>query len=483
MGKPVKVLVVDDEVAVCNFFQFLLAEKGYEVVTAYSGKELLAKLLMHTFTLAFVDLRLTDTDGIKILEQLKVQQPDCRVIIMTGYSTVKTAVDAIKLGAYDYIEKPFDDITDLEQLIATALEDHQKASLPIEGFVEELQKNGIICSPNSPLLNTLTLAKRIAAKNITVLIQGETGVGKEVVARYLHSQSLRATNPFIAVNCAAFTENLLESELFGHEKGSFTGATGVRKGIFQIANGGTLLLDEVGDASSAIQVKLLRVLENGEFLPVGGEKFKKSDVRVIAATNVPLKDAVANKHFREDLFYRLNVVTLDIPPLRERICDIELLVRHFMCKFYGLENGEALKIEPAAFERLLHYPWPGNVRELANVMARATALAEKGIITAETLPDQLRFPGDHKSYAQLHLSAGEDVEEIVQEFSSILGERLAQLPIDLNDLSKKLKHAQYAIIKRVVQEGLARVQGNRVEAAHQMNCTIRVLRYYLNERD
>lgn len=480
MTEQVKVLVVDDEREVCNFFRFLLAERGYQVVTAQSGKEVTAKLPLQSYDLALVDLRLPDTDGIKILDQIKSVQRQCRVIIMTGYSSVRTAVDAIRLGAFDYIEKPFEELEELETLIDSALAVSQVSPRQNNRLVEELTSNGIICSINSPLLDTLTLGKRIASKNITVLIQGETGVGKEVVARYIHSQSPRSHRPFIAVNCAAFTESLLESELFGHEKGSFTGANSVRQGIFQIANGGTLFLDEIGDASPAIQAKLLRVLESGEFLPVGAERFKRTDVRVIAATNVSLAEAVELKNFREDLFYRLNVVTLDIPPLRDRKSDIELLLNHFARKFSSYEDGEEIKIDPAAVEVLVDYPWPGNVRELANVMARAAALAEGGLISKDSLSDQIKFPGAGK--IKLPSSTMDNMEEIIDHFAKAMGDHLAVMSLDLNELTKKLKDAQYAITKRVVQEGLARAKGNRAQAAENMNCTTRVLRYYLNER-
>ena len=482
MKRQVNVLVVDDEAEVCNFFTFLLADQGYRVSTAYTGQEMLQQLSSHTFALAMVDLRLPDTDGLKLLEQIKARQPQCQVILMTGYSTVKTAVEAIKLGAYDYVEKPFEELTDLERLIESALKETD--CLPAQRnlqMVEELANSGIICCQDSPLIKVLDLAKRIANKNITVLIQGETGVGKEVLARYLHSQSPRANHPFIAVNCAAFTENLLESELFGHEKGSFTGAQSARKGIFQIAKGGTLFLDEIGDASPGIQVKLLRVLESGEYLPVGGEKFQRTDIRVIAATNQPLAEAVAARKFREDLYYRLNVVTLEIPPLRERPCDIELLADHFARKLSYSEAAETVLIQPEALTSLLRYPWPGNVRELANVMARAVALADQGKITAETLPEMLI---NQRQEGTLGLSrlVGEDMGQIIDHFSQLVADNLAPKTVDLNELTRRLKEAQYYITKRIVQEGLIRAAGNRMQAAKEMNCTTRVLRYYLNER-
>ncbi|SHK06459.1 sigma-54-dependent transcriptional regulator [Desulforamulus aeronauticus] len=482
MKRQINVLVVDDEVEVCNFFVFLLDDKGYHVSTAYTGQEMLQQLNRQSFDLALVDLRLPDTDGLKLLEQIKAKQSQCQVIIMTGYSTVKTAVDAIKLGAYDYVEKPFEEITDVERLIEAALKETEcMSNQKHTHMVEELADNGFICCQDSPLIKILDLAKKIANKNLTVLIQGETGVGKEIVARYIHSQSPRANNPFIAVNCAAFTENLLESELFGHEKGSFTGAQSARKGIFQIANGGTLFLDEIGDASPGIQVKLLRVLESGEYLPVGGEKFQRTDIRVIAATNLPLAEAVASKKFREDLYYRLNAVILEIPPLRERLCDIELLAYYFARKLPYLDAREDVLIQPETLKMLFNYPWPGNVRELANVMARAVVLAERGKITTDTLPDIIINQRKQETPG-LPWLAGEDTGEIIEHFSQVVADNLASLPVDLNDLTRRLKEAQYYIIRRIVQEALARAQGNREQAAREMNCTTRVLRYYLNER-
>ena len=298
MSNKPRFLVVDDEREVCNFFSYLLKNKGYEVETANTGKETLDKLASFQFNVALVDLKLPDNDGLNILKIIKEKQPECEVIIITGYSTVKSAVEAIQLGAFDYVEKPFVDIEEMEMLLEKALNVHTELE-KLDKFQEEY---GFVVGKNPKMLRLIAAAQKIAKKNITVLIQGETGTGKEVLARYIHAVSHRSERPFLAFNCGAFTETLLESELFGHEKGSFTGAGSRKKGIFELAHRGTLFLDEIDSASSAIQVKLLRVLESGEFLRVGGEELCKVDVRIIAATNANLQLKVENNQFRVDLF-------------------------------------------------------------------------------------------------------------------------------------------------------------------------------------
>jgi len=300
---------------------------------------------------------------------------------MTGYSTVKTAVTAMQRGAYEYLEKPFDDIGEIEALIARAVA-HGEPGLQGEQAREEWADVASAVGfqvGGSPLMRRLvSLAYKVAGKNINVLIQGKTGTGKEVLARFIHAASNRAEAAFIPVNCGALPENLLESELFGHERGAFTGANQTRRGIFELANHGTLLLDEIGDASPMIQVKLLRVLETGEFMRVGGERPIKTDVRVIAATNVDLEEAIREKTFREDLFYRLNVVRLEIPSLQQRSEDVPMLVEHFARLF----NPRA-RVSAAAMRLLQNHSWPGNIRELANVMRRAVVMC----------PDETILPG------------------------------------------------------------------------------------------
>ena len=319
MKRP-EVLVIDDEVEVTTFFEYYLREeRNYSVAVANSGKQARKQIQSKKFDLALVDLKLPDTDGISLLKEIKEVSPDCEVVIITGYSTIKSAVEAMKLGAFDYLEKPFDELDELDHLLDRIIKLKTNRHLYISSQLERLASEfGIILSDNSSLKDVLLLAQKVADKRISVLVGGETGTGKELVARFIHANSLRAKQPFLGINCGALTETLLESELFGHEKGAFTGAQGIRRGIFELADGGTLFLDEVGEATPGIQVKLLRVLETGEFYRVGGEKPVKTDVRIIAATNKDLWEAVKEKRFREDLFFRLDVLSLTVPPLRER---------------------------------------------------------------------------------------------------------------------------------------------------------------------
>jgi two-component system NtrC family response regulator len=332
-----------------------------------------------------VDLKLPDTDGLTLLKHIKTRQPACEVIIMTGFSTIKTAVQAMQLGAYEYLEKPFEDIKLIERLIEKA------TAVSCQGRKEEEEEWGELAKSigflvgNCPDMRRLvSLAYKIAPKDISVLIQGETGTGKEVLARFIHTASVRADQMFIPINCGALADNLLESELFGHERGSFTGAGNMRRGIFEMANKGTLFLDEIGEASLAIQVKLLRVLETGEFMRLGGEKQIHCDVRVISASNVDLEDAMLQREFREDLFYRLNVVKLVIPPLRSRAEDIPMLAKYFVKQF-----NPTLTLSEEILELLCQYDWPGNIRELSNTLRQAVALCDGKVILPEHFPGKL----------------------------------------------------------------------------------------------
>lgn len=370
---PIPILVIDDEPDVCTFFRRLLGRRGYEVVTAGNLSEAQRAIEGREFQVAMVDLKLTDTDGLTLLRLIKARQPGCEVIIMTGFSTVKTAVTAIQLGAYEYLEKPFEEIGQVEALIAKAAAHGRGAGAPPanEEWEETARAVGFRVGASPAMRRLVSLAYKIAGKNINVLIQGKTGAGKEVLARFIHAASSRADQPFIPVNCGALPENLLESELFGHERGAFTGASNTRRGIFELANRGTLFLDEIGEASPNIQVKLLRVLETGEITRVGGEKPIKTDVRVISATNVDLEDAIREKTFREDLFFRLNVVRLEVPSLSSRREDIPLLAEYFV-----RQQNPSLALAPATLRLLCDYPWPGNIRELSNTLRRAAALCE-----------------------------------------------------------------------------------------------------------
>lgn len=385
-----KILIIDEDYKVGGFFRELLQNEGFTITVAVNGAEANKYLNEASFNVAVVDLKLPDGDGLALLQQIKSLQPRCEVIIMTGPRATRAALKAMQLGAFDYLEKPFDiDRDGVERLILKAVE-YGKRGKNAQSFNAEwssiAEGIGFQVGTSQAMLKLVSTAYKVAKKNVSVLIQGETGTGKEVLARFIHAASNRADKIFIPVNCGALPENLLESELFGHEKGSFTGAANLRKGIFELSNGGTLFLDEVGESSLPIQVKLLRVLETGEFLRVGGEKRVKTDVRVISATNRDLEQSIIDKTFREDLFYRLDVVRLELPPLRERRNDIPLLVEYFVKKL----NPE-IYISIDTMNLLCNYTWPGNIRELANTISQAVALCDDGIVLPEHLNKKLRL--------------------------------------------------------------------------------------------
>jgi two-component system NtrC family response regulator len=448
---PTQVLIIDDEADVCTFFRRLLNRAGYGVTTASNKPQALKALETERFNVALVDLKLPDTDGLTLLKAIKERQPNCEVIIMTGYSTVKTAVAAMQLGAYEYLEKPFDDIREIEKLVAKAAGAGANRLLgedAKEDWAEVAQGVGFRVGTAPAMKQMVSLAHKVAGKNISILIQGKTGTGKEVLARFIHAASERAGQPFIPVNCGALPENLLESELFGHERGAFTGANQTRRGIFELANHGTLLLDEIGDATPQIQVKLLRVLETGEFMRVGGESSIKTDVRVIAATNVDLEQAIREKSFREDLFYRLNVVRLEIPPLNARSEDIPLLAEHFVRQL-----NRNLKISPEAVRLMQQYAWPGNIRELANVMRRAVVICHGDTILPEDLGGT--FLCGPSGPGRAVVSGGESaVEELL--LRQVQGKDLEQMGSEeLQRLLASLHEAQSGVLAAMAKKGIA----------------------------
>jgi len=483
--KKPEILVIDDEVEVGTFFQYYFQEeKGYPVAVANSGSRARALLCEKAFDIAFVDLKLPDTDGITLLKEIREIIPDCVVIIMTGYSTVKSAVEAMKLGAFDYLDKPFDELEELDALLERALQSVNNKQWFIHDELDKLAAEfSIIMAEDSPLKDLLLLCKKIATRKISVLIEGETGTGKEVLARFIHANSLRSGSPFISVNCGALTESLLESELFGHEKGAYTGSQGVRHGIFELANNGTLFLDEIGDASLSIQVKLLRVLETGEFFRVGGEKLLKTDVRVMAATNKNLRDAVRDKLFREDLLYRLDVVNLHIPPLCERRMDILPLVRYFIDKNLREEEKHLnIRFNNQAMNLLQSYSWPGNVRELSNVVARALVLRSGNLVGSESLPRHVVFHGE-EDFLVKHLGTETIIDEMLRDWSQrLLKVILSKGIIDFMELEKKLEQEAAWISRCVIEETLVKTGNNRTKAAKALNISPRVLRYYRNEK-
>jgi len=451
----IQVLIIDDETDVCTFFRRLLTRKGYGVVTASSEPEALRALGEKSFNVAMVDLKLPDTDGLTLLQAIKARQPACEVIIMTGYSTIKTAVTAMQLGAYEYLEKPFDNIEEIEALIEKAATHGltlQEGGDAGEEWFEVAQAVGFQVGTSPAMKRLVSLTHKIANKNVTVLIQGNTGTGKEVLARFIHATSGRADQAFIPVNCGALPENLLESELFGHEKGAFTGAAQPRRGIFELANRGTLLLDEIGDASPQIQVKLLRVLETGEFMRVGGEKPIRTDVRVIAATNVDLEQAIREKTFREDLYYRLNVVRLEIPPLRSRADDIPQLAEHFVRQL-----NPDFRISSQALHLLQGYNWPGNIRQLANVMRRAVVMCSGDTILPEHLESSLLSGASGAAEDRSSLAAGEGGSLSLKRFleQSPRAEDIQKLtPEELQGMLDSLRSLETRLVSAMGEMGL-----------------------------
>lgn len=393
MGETMKIklLIVDDEQDALELMKELFVQHGYDVFTATNGLEALRLLPDAEPDIIISDLVMPEMDGMKLLEIVHEKYPNIIIIMMTAHGTIETAVEAMKKGAKDYIMKPLR----LDELLAKVENFSQIKSLQKENEIlrEKLERKfhfQNIIGKNKKMLEIFELIKDIAQTSSTVLIRGESGTGKELIANSIHFNSERAKKPFIKVNCAVLNENLLESELFGHVKGAFTGAIKDKIGRFEMANHGTIFLDEIGDISPNMQLKLLRVLQEGEFERVGGTDTIKVDVRVIAATNKNLEEAMRKGEFRQDLYYRLNVIPIFVPPLRERRDDIPLLVDYFIDRFSTLFNKTIRGISEEALQALINYDWPGNIRELENVIERAIVLIKNDIISTKDLPDYIQ---------------------------------------------------------------------------------------------
>src|SRR4051794_1233108 len=378
-----RILIADDQEMMRDSLAGILAREGHEVVATGDGATAVGRLQGARFDLLITDLKMPKMTGIELLGEAKRLRPEMPVVLMTAFASVQTAVEAMKLGAYDYIQKPFDG-DEIKHLVDRTLEHSRliKENQALRTVVAEQQNAPRpLISSGSAMGEVKRKIELVAKSSATVLIRGESGTGKEVVARAIHAASERRERPMLAVNCAALSENLLESELFGHEKGAFTGADKLRRGRFELADGGTLLLDEISEIAPALQAKLLRVLQENQFERVGSSVSQQVDVRVIATSNRDLAAAVSEGKFRQDLFYRLNVVPIDLPPLRQRADDIPELCRHFLHQIAKREKDAFRHIEPEAVRMLQHYPWPGNVRELQNIIERAVVLeTEPGVI-------------------------------------------------------------------------------------------------------
>jgi len=378
------ILIVDDEKNYLVVLEALLGPEGYEIMTSDKAQEALRLIQEADVDLVLTDMKMPGMTGMELLEETKKVKPEVPVIMMTAFGTIEMAVEAMKKHAHDYITKPFQN-EELKLTIRKALENYRlvKENRRLSEALSERHGYRNIVGKSKAMLKVYDLIAKVAQSKATVLITGPSGTGKELIAKAIHYESPRKDRAFVSVNCGALAETLLESELFGHEKGAFTGAIAMRKGRFELADGGTLFLDEIGDMSPPLQVKLLRVLQETEFERVGGTKTIKVDVRVLSASNRNLKEGVAAGSFREDLFYRLNVIHIEVPALRERMEDVRLLVNHFVEK-YG--NTKEIELTPQAWEALYTYSWPGNVRELENVIERAVVLNSGGKIDLKDLP-------------------------------------------------------------------------------------------------
>ena len=420
-----KVLVVDDERGMREFLTIMLQKEGYDVTSAGSGKEALEYIAQKAYDIVITDVRMPNITGVDVLKTVKECSPETVVIIVTAYASTETAVEAMKQGAYDYITKPFK-IEEIKLIIRNALEKRKlrEENLLLKRKIQEWTASGLIggiVGKSPAIVRIIEIMVKIADSPSNVLITGESGTGKELVARAIHNYSYRKDRPFVAINCSAIPEGLFESELFGHIKGAFTGAISAKEGLFETATGGTIFLDEIGDIPQNFQVKLLRVLEDKMVKRVGGNQDIKIDVRIVAATNKDLKKAVAEGSFREDLFYRLDVIPIEVPPLRERKEDIPLLVEHFVAKYCRIVGCEAKGVSPEAMQRLTAHVWNGNVRELENVLERAITLGSGPVIELKHVEEGLQRGLPHKKVLSVDIpSDGMDLEELLQNIEKDL---------------------------------------------------------------
>ncbi len=461
-GLP-KVLVADDEPNMEWLFRSSFGDE-FEISGARSGEEALERLAQERFDLVMLDLKLPGMDGMAVLKQIKQLHPKTPVVMMTAYGTVKTAVEAMKVGAHDYVTKPFD-VEELRMIMENSMKFGRLAH-EVEQLRDQLQekyhlKN--IVAVSEPMLAVFQLIEKVAPTDACVLIEGESGTGKELVARAIHWASPRRARPFLPVNCAALPENLLESELFGYEEGAFTGARRKKPGKFELADGGTIFLDEIGDLPKEMQAKVLRVLEDKEIERLGGTRRIPVDIRVVCATNRSLRAQMEKGEFREDLYYRLAVIPVWIPPLRERKADIPILAAHFLKAFSEEKGGRMHSISPEAMDLLRAHDWPGNVRELRNVIQQAAVLGEGGVLTPEMLPEHIRSLRGRSAATDAAGVTGSGVAAAVFGGTpqGTLRERLGEFMADHE--------------KRIIKDALEKCGGNRTRAAAMLGISRRSL--------
>jgi two-component system response regulator PilR (NtrC family) len=449
--KGARVLVVDDERSIREMLAIVLRREGHDVVIAEDGRTAIATLERGAVDLIICDIKMPDMSGVDVLRKAKEIDQDVVAMMITAFASTETAVEAMRLGACDYLTKPFD-VDELKMKVREKLEsrDLRRENVLLKRALGAKHEFSNMVGRSEKMVEIFSLIETISRTTSTVLISGESGTGKELVARAIHFNSLRRERPFVAVNCAAIADTLLESELFGHMRGSFTGAESNKKGLLEVADHGTVFLDEIADMSQALQVKVLRVLQERRFRRVGGLEEIEADIRIIAATNRDLVKAVAEGSFREDLFYRINVIPIQLPSLRERAEDIPLLAEHFLDKYRVQMRKQVTGISGEAVACLAAYDWPGNVRELENVIERAVALEQAPVILPASLPEAVRHPGRRAAPAAgLLPDSGFDLEEHVQE-----------------------------IERDYIAQALERAGGVQVKAAELLGMSFRSFRYY-----
>ncbi|MBI4683497.1 MAG: sigma-54-dependent Fis family transcriptional regulator [Nitrospirae bacterium] len=440
------ILVVDDEKSMREILEIFLKSEGYTVSVAENGEKAIEAVKKDIFDLIITDMKMPKVSGLELLKNVKQITPCTAVVIITAFGTTESAVEAMKLGAYDYIQKPFQ-MVDIRLVVKNAIE-KQKLQKDVSILKQQLKPPSLenIIGKSQSMQTLFSIISKTAESNASVLIIGESGTGKELVAKAIHSLSPRKDNHFVAINCAAIPEGLLESELFGHMKGAFTGAASNKQGLFEVANEGTLFLDEIGEMPMSLQAKLLRVIEGGTFRRVGGVSDLNVDVRIISATNKNLQDLIELQKFREDLYFRLNVLSVKIPPLRERRDDIPLLVAHFLEKF----SGNKKRFSKEAIELLKNYQWKGNVRELENITERMILLCDSEVIDVEHLPDEI--------------SSVSKAEKVV-------------VPAGGMDIEMLMENTEKAYLLKALEK----TNGVKTEAAKLLNLTFRSLRHKLKK--
>ena len=453
MKKVYNILVVDDDPIECNSIVELLKHEGYSVESASDGKIASGKLVQGFFDIVITDIKMPELTGFDLLKQVKQKYPETLVILITGYGQIEDAVTAIKLGAFDYITKPFNDNT-IRAIIKQAIGRQILQNTTISERQASVKVDCVI-GQNEKMQKIMELVKIVASSNVTVLITGENGTGKSLIAKIIHHNSSRRDKPYVEVPCGAIPDTLLASELFGHEKGSFTGAIKEKPGKFELANGGTIFLDEIGSASSSLQIKLLRVLQDKKFEKLGGLNSITADVRVIVSTNSNVKKEIEKGNFRQDLYYRINVMPIHIPPLRERRSDIKLLINYFLHKFSSKYKKENLSISDETMSRLMNYSWPGNVRELENMIHRAVITASGKCIDFDDLPfnedeyvPKLEGLGEFSLKKAMEIPEKEFIERTLKYFKKNKNKTAQVLQLNRTTLYKKMK--KYGLLSKNV---------------------------------